>query len=314
MSELRFSVVVPSYQRPESLARCVQGISRLNYPANDFELVVVDDGSSMPLESAITKAAGDRLQWRLVRQANSGPAKARNTGVEHARGQFIAFTDDDCVPAPDWLSALDQHLRHDADALVGGQIVNALPQRPCSTASQQLVSFLYEYFDGSPGRPRMFCSNNMAISRKRFQELGGFNERFMRAAGEDRELCDHWHRRGFALNYAPDAIIHHEHAMNFLQYWRQHFTYGRGAHQFHQRRAADSLGAVRLEPLSFYWRLLTYPLCESWGPRGWRQTVLMGVSQVANALGCVAERYCAGKPASKSRLAATSLTESADDN
>ncbi|MDA0658074.1 MAG: glycosyltransferase [Planctomycetota bacterium] len=312
MSELRFSVVVPTYQRPENLARCVDGIARLNYPAEAFELVIVDDGSPLAQEETIARAAGDRLRWRYVRQGNAGPGVARNTGVEHAVGQFIAFTDDDCVPAPDWLSVMDRHLRQNADALVGGQIVNALPHWPCSQASQQLVAFLYEYFDGRPGRPRMFCSNNMAMSRSRFRELGGFNASFRRAAGEDRELSDRWHHHGFTLIYTPDAIVHHWHAMNFRQFWRQHFTYGRGAHQFHQMRAADKRGVISPEPLSFYRRLMTYPLRESWGPRGWRQTVLLGVAQVANALGYLAERYHEGKPASKSRPAPTPLKGSED--
>ena len=293
---MRFSVVVPTYQRPECLARCVQGISQLNYPTDDFELVVVDDGSTVPLEATIAKAAGDCLQWRCIRQTNAGPGIARNTGATHARGQFIAFTDDDCVPAADWLSALDRHLRHDANAMVGGRIINALPQCPYATASQQLVAYLYGYFDGRPDRPRMFCSNNMAMSLKHFHELGGFDKCFFRAAAEDREFSDRWHHRGLALHYAPDATVHHWHAMNLGLFWRQHFNYGRGAHRFHRLRAPDQRGTVSPEPLSFYWHLMTYPLRESWGPRGWRQVVLMGVSQVANTLGCLAERYHLGKP------------------
>ncbi len=78
---------------------------RLDYPADQFEVIVIDDGSSMPIDAW----SGDS-RVRVIRQDNKGPAAARNAGIASARGAFLAFTDDDCVPEPGWLAALVEAL------------------------------------------------------------------------------------------------------------------------------------------------------------------------------------------------------------
>ena len=77
-------------------------MTRLGYPQDRFEVIVVDDGSEPPMDSVVSFFR-DRLELVLLSQANSGPAAARNTGAAQAKGKFLAFTDDDCTPAPDWL-------------------------------------------------------------------------------------------------------------------------------------------------------------------------------------------------------------------
>ena len=107
---LSVSIVVPTYRRPEQLARCLQALAELEYPTDRYEVVVVDDGSAEPDATRIASIcleAGARLE----RQARSGPAAARNRGARAARGEFIAFLDDDCAPSPDWLSLLAVRLR-----------------------------------------------------------------------------------------------------------------------------------------------------------------------------------------------------------
>ena len=82
------------------------------------------------------------------------------------------------------------------DHLIGGHTINALPQNPFSSASQDLVDYLCGYFDGKDGRTRLFTSNNMAVRADHFHAAGGFDTRFPRAAGEDREFCDRWIAQG----------------------------------------------------------------------------------------------------------------------
>lgn len=287
-SALRFSVVVPTYGRPEQLAACVESLDRLDYPRDAFEVVVVDDGSPQPPDETVSSIETS-LVLRLVHQENSGPAMARNRGAQVASGRFVAFVDDDCRPRADWLSALDGALAEDPECLAGGRIENALPGNLCSEASQLLVSFLYEYFDGSEGRPRMFCSNNMALARSRFLEVGGFDESMPRAAAEDRELCDRWHFRGRRLSYVDGAVVDHHHRMGLGAYWRQHFNYGRGAYLYHRIRKRDERGALTPEPPAFYLRLLGYPFRRGLGPRRWALVMLLFIAQVANVGGFAAE-------------------------
>lgn len=104
-----FSIVIPTYNRPERLAKCLGAIAKLDYPRDRFEVIVVDDGSDTPLD-LIVRPFQEQLSLTLIRQPNGGPAKARNTGVANAKGQFLTFTDDDCTPDSNWLTALEKRL------------------------------------------------------------------------------------------------------------------------------------------------------------------------------------------------------------
>jgi GT2 family glycosyltransferase len=283
------SVVIPTYNRPEPLRACLESLTRLRAPAGGFEVVVVDDGSDPPL-APVVEAKADRLPARLIRQANAGPAAARNAGVEAAAGRYIAFTDDDCAPDPDWLCVLADRLNQHPGALIGGRIVNALPQNLGATASQHLIGYLYGYYNDGPAA-RFLTSNNMAVSRRAFQEAGGFDTNLRRAAAEDRELSDRWVHQGRPCRYEPDAIIHHAHRMTLRQYWRQHFSYGRGAWYYHQVRGRRVSEGVRKEPLRFYLDLITYPFGREPLRRALPLAVLMFLSQAANALGYFWERW-----------------------
>lgn len=279
------SVIVPTYRRPQALTACLDALSAQDYPAERFEVVVVDDGGGL------RDTGSDFSRLRVLSQPNAGPASARNAGAAAADGAILAFTDDDCRPAPDWLRRIVEPVRADARTLSGGRTLNALPDDPWATASQLLVDYLYETFNsGRSGAPTFFTSNNMAMTADGFRELGGFDTRFRRAAGEDRDLCDHWIHAGGSLHYSPDAVVHHFHHMSFPRFWRQHFAYGGGAFRFHQTRALRGQEPVRIEPLSFYLRLLAYPARRGLGTRTPIQMALMVLSQIANVAGYAAER------------------------
>ena len=117
-----FSIIVPTYNRPDNLSLCLNAISNLQYPKDRFEVIVVDDGSPMSLES-ITARFRDSIYINLIWQANSGPATARNTGAENAKGKYLAFTDDDCTPASDWLLVLAKHFAETPSHLIGGRVI-----------------------------------------------------------------------------------------------------------------------------------------------------------------------------------------------
>jgi glycosyltransferase involved in cell wall biosynthesis len=290
------TVVVPTYRRPAALASCLRALAAQDYPAERFEVVVVDDGGDLP----DPESPGPRLRMRILRQSNAGPASARNAGAASAEGVILAFTDDDCQPATDWLRRIVGPVAADSAVLAGGQTVNALSSDNCATASQLLVDYLYRSLaDPITGGPGFFTSNNMALSTERFRKLGGFDTRFRRAAGEDRDLCDHWIHHGGRLQYVPDAVVHHSHGMSLRAFLRQHFAYGGGAFHFHRARARRGQQPVRVEPLSFYLRLLAYPLRQKSGLRAPVLASLMALSQVANVAGYAAERLRTRPPEEK---------------
>ena len=277
MTLLDFSVIVPTYRRRDRLHAALGAFDRLDWPNERWELIVVDDGSPPGTEPVFEQ----RPNRRLIRQEWRGPAAARNRGAEDARGRFLAFTDDDCEPEPGWLSAWAEGFERTPSALLGGRTHNALPDNPYSTASEQLLGYIYLYYNHQ--RPLFFASNNIALPTKEFRALGGFDTRFPRAAGEDRDFCRRWKSAGRELCEIPNAVVRHAHPLTLRTFLRQHYNYGRGAALFHQRSAKGP------EPLSFYLNLLRHPMQIEDGMRRWRQVCLMIASQLAVASGFLAE-------------------------
>lgn len=278
------SVIVSTYQRLEQLRACLSALVRLDYPRNRFEVLVIDDGGLVPLDSVVEEFR-DRIRLQLIRQPNSGPARARNTGAAYAKGTLLAFTDDDCEPATGWLRVLARQHVVAPGQMIGGRTLNRLQDNPYSTASEELVAYLYSYYNTGSSGARFFTSNNMAVPASLFRSVGGFDTEFPLAAGEDRELCDRWRGLGHGMVYLAEAIIYHGHRMTLRGFLRQHFNYGRGAFYYHRARARRRDGHIRVEPPSFYLNLLRQAALRTRSPRPWLNVLLIGVSQVANAAG-----------------------------
>jgi glycosyltransferase involved in cell wall biosynthesis len=289
-----YSIVVPTYRRRDALARCLQAIEALRFPRERFEVVIVDDGSPNPAADLV--ASLDRsLQARLVLAPHAGPATARNTGARLARGRYLVFTDDDCMPREDWLSSIDRWTSSKAGPFaIGGHTVNVLTDNLYAAASQSVIDYLYEYFGDHSATRRFFTSNNLVVPREEFLSLDGFNETFALAAAEDRDFCERWIEAGKRLQYANDVVVSHAHVLDFPRFSRQHVNYGRGAFDLHRSRARRGDPALRVEPAPFYLGLITYPLRRSRGTRGVMLALLHFWSQLAYASGYVYERIRRG--------------------
>ena len=283
-----FSIIIPTYERPRQLSACLEALARLVYPPHRFEAIVVDDGSEKPL-NGVVDSFRHQLNVILISQANAGPATARNTGAVQAKGRFLVFTDDDCTPASDWLKTLAKRFAATPDCAIGGRTLNRLPDNPFSTASQILIDYLYNYYNSDHNQAHFFTSNNLALPKERFHQIGGFDTTFPCAAGEDRELCDRWLNNGCRMIYAPEVLVWHSHSLTCRNFWKQHFSYGRGAYIFQQARVRSGYQRIRLEPLSFYLNLMRAPFGQTKSPRALLLASLLVLSQVANAAGYFAE-------------------------
>lgn len=248
------AIIVPSYNRPDALAACLDALCAQTQA--DYEIVVIDDGSATPL----APLAEGRSRVRIIRQDNAGPAAARNHGAAVTDAAFLAFTDDDCRPRPDWLERLIAAQDGDAARLVGGRVENGLPSNPYARASQDLCDFLYDWFGADAGAMPFFTSNNIGCDAARFRAMGGFDQTFPLAAAEDRDFGLRWREAGGALVFAQDAVIDHYHPLTLRRYWRQHSNYGKGAHHLHGVLAARGSDTPRREPLSFYLSLIAQPV------------------------------------------------------
>jgi glycosyltransferase involved in cell wall biosynthesis len=291
---LRFSVIVPTYQRPAAIVDCIKALTLMRYPKDRFEVIVVDDGSSEPVEAAIGKFGRD-VQLRVIRQPNAGPAAARNAGVRIARGEYLAFTDDDCMPDGEWLNAFDGRFQAQPQACVGGQVANGFHENPYSVASHLVSEHVREFFTANNSSLLFFPTNNIAFPAAGLRQIGGFLEKYRLVAAEDREICYRWIAAGGSLVWEPRAQVIHAHDLMLRQFLTQHFTYGRGAYHYYQERAAwdDSWPCPRLR---FYLGLLGKPVRQFHGFPALRLVALLGLSQMATAAGYLRERMFCARP------------------
>lgn len=290
---MKAAIIVATKNRPRQLELCLKALDCQDH--DDFSVVVVDNGGTVDLDPVLALYSG---KIEVLNQPKPGPAAARNAGVQFVDCDIVAFTDDDCLPDPNWLSTLAGALQHDATSLVGGKTYNQIERNIYSEVSQTLVDFLYEYYEASRGLSPYFTSNNLACMRDTYLALGGFDETFPIAAAEDRDLGMRWREAGCALTFVPEAKVRHAHHLSPVKFWRQHSNYGRGARHLHHVLEERQAQPVPFEGFRFYQKLLTYPMRDK-RRHAVGQSALLFVSQFATALGyCMSrDQHIAKSPA-----------------
>ena len=294
MPPKKVSIIIPSRNRPEQLATCVAGLAKQELPLEDLEIVVVDDGSSPKLDQRGLHLES-KLDLKLFYQTNQGPAEARNAGARNATGQYLLFTDDDCIPDPGWATRLVEQLDQTPHQAVGGKTINTLKNNLFAEASQELNSYIYSYYNRNGVAPNFLASNNLGLTREDFFDVGGFSTRYTHHFSEDRDFCDKWRYSKRGMKYLPDAIVRHSHSMGFICFWRQHFDYGRGARQFHLERKLRKQPVPRIEPLSFYTNMLAHPYQAEKFIRATLIMLLIGLTQVAHTFGYLWQRFASAR-------------------
>ncbi len=214
----KVSVVVCSFNGAETLRDCFDGLRELDYP--DFEVIVVDDGST-----DATRAIAEEYGFRVISTPNRGLSCARNTGIEAADGEIVAFLDADARPDPHWLKYLAFTLASSEHAGVGGP--NIAPAGDGSIA---------ECVANAPGGPVHVLRTdrqaehipgcNMAFRRESLDEVGGFDPQF-RVAGDDVDLCWRLLERSRTIGFHPGAVVWHHRRNSLRAYLRQQRGYGR---------------------------------------------------------------------------------------
>jgi GT2 family glycosyltransferase len=198
---MRVSVVVPTYRRRQLLARCLAALAAQDFPPDECEIIVADDAASEETRLQVgefARTAGPAVVYAPVTAAH-GPAAARNLGWRAARGEVIAFTDDDCVPAVGWLAAGVAALEADPTAeAVSGQVVVPLPQEP--TDYQR---------DAAGLATAEFVTANCFCRRAALATVGGFDERFRAAWREDSDLQFTLLEAGARIVKVPAAVVVH---------------------------------------------------------------------------------------------------------
>jgi glycosyltransferase involved in cell wall biosynthesis len=275
MRELAASVIVPTRNRPEALAACLDALRRQT--ASSFEILVVDDASTDA--AAVASVVSLVPNARVVRGSGRGPAAARNAGAALAAAPILCFTDDDCRPVAEWVEACVAQIEEGA-AAVAGPTHNGLPANPYATAAQAITNHLVTMsLDASGTRVGFAPTSNLACRVELHREQP-FDEDYPLAAGEDREWCERLRGRGIEIAYEPAASVTHCPALSFRAFLRQQERYGRGAYRYHR----DQTRGPRFGSARFYLELVRAGFAH-----GARVGALVLLAQVATAVGLLRE-------------------------
>jgi GT2 family glycosyltransferase len=197
-----FSVVIPTYKQPAVLLKCLDALSRQRLPRSQFEIIIVGEGNLPETEIAVQLFAkqaarnGGPLEVRYLSQPErKGPAAARNRGWRAARGRTIAFTDEDCLPEPEWLSSVLPCFQRGAQVMTG-QLRVHLPNRP--TPLDRTATLL---------RRTDFLSANCLCRKATLERVGGFEEAFNTAWHEDSDLQFKFIQAGIPIGKCPEAVV-----------------------------------------------------------------------------------------------------------
>jgi GT2 family glycosyltransferase len=189
------SVIVPTCHRDDMLALCLERLvpGTQTLDAAHYEVIVTDDGRNSTSQAMLQ----EKFPWaRWVEGPKRGPASNRNAAAPHARGEWIAFTDDDCIPAVEWLDAYYQQIKqHPEYSVLEGKTLTPKFQSP---------------FQDMPRNETGGClwSCNLCVRRQLFQEMGGFDADFGHFC-EDIDFRERLYGRGYSFPFVADAVVFH---------------------------------------------------------------------------------------------------------
>jgi|GEM_PF-860521 len=198
------SVIIPVYNDAARLALCLAALETQTYPADRYEVIVVDNNSAVP----VTEAIGSFSHAHFVREPRPGCAPARVTGIGHARGEILASTDADCIPDSSWIAnGVECFLNTPNCGLVGGRIEVFCeePGQMGAAAILSLATHLKQERFLRNGRWAMFA--NTFTSRQVMERVGPINPNLMMC--EEIEWGQRIHAAGYRQAYAPDAVVRH---------------------------------------------------------------------------------------------------------
>jgi glycosyltransferase involved in cell wall biosynthesis len=248
------SVVVPTYNRAPVLRRLLEALAECDVPAGGLEVVVVDDGSRDDT-AGVVRASPIPVEY--LHQRNAGPAAARNRGWRHARGALIAFTDDDCVPSRRWLVDIVAAFEGVDVAGAGGRVESLVPGFLAGfVQAERLVGH-----GGGAGQVGYLVTANAVYRRSVLEVVGGFDERFPGAAGEDTDLTMRVAEQGLRLTVLDDAVVAHDHRTTLLGLVRTYRRHGEARHllrRLHPEAAFGAKAARMTTPAHWHARYVYY--------------------------------------------------------
>ncbi|MAN58565.1 MAG: glycosyl transferase family 2 [Flavobacteriaceae bacterium] len=223
--QLRYSFIVPVYNRPQEIVELLDSLDKSVFP-HPFEIVVVEDGSSLTAEEQIN-AFRPRLDISYYYKENTGPGHSRNYGMQRAKGTYFIILDSDCLVPANYLETVSSFLNQNYVDCYGG----ADAAHPSFSKLQKAINYVMTSFLTTGGirgnknaiqdfEPRSF---NMGISKEAFEKTGGFGKIH---PGEDPDLSQRIKKEGFQTAFIPDAYVYHKRRITWKGFYTQVRKFG----------------------------------------------------------------------------------------
>lgn len=215
-NKLLISVVVLVYNSERTIGACIESLVNQGDSMENYEILIVNDGSTDKTLQILSK-----YPVRIISHAhNQGIPRARNTGINNAKGEIIAFTDSDCIVSRDWISQIKKNLSKSSnvDAL-GGPLLSY-------RKNTKLIARYYGIIGDAYGNVGKLATNNSAYRKTVLFEVKGFNETLL--TGEDVDLCWKIEDGGYNIAYDKKFIAFHQYRNNFTSIIKEQKNYGFG--------------------------------------------------------------------------------------
>jgi len=224
-----YSVIIPSFNRADELRELLTSVNELDFPRDQFEIIIADDGSTDNTAQLIADAQKSyEFTLKYSTQQRKGPGAARNLGMEHAQGDFFIFIDSDVILPTRWLTSIDRELQKTQADAFGGPDTYLKSFSPLLKAiNYTMTSFISTGgMRGKKGKalakyyPRSF---NMGLSRALWQKIGGFGSL---RHGQDIEFSNRIIKSGAQVVFIEDAFVYHKRRTSLKRFFRQVYNWG----------------------------------------------------------------------------------------
>jgi GT2 family glycosyltransferase len=243
----RFSVIIPTKDRTEQLLTTLGKLTEQLHAHESVEILVINDGGQ-PLDCPYDEVL-------VLDQENGGPSAARNKGAALAKGDFLIFLDDDCVPKPGWLTEICREALSDPEAVLAGVVDTPEGCSLYTQVSEHIVTTCQKTFANKGDFGFFLRPCNLCISAALFRKLGGFDEQFI--VSEDREFSERCLQAGLVLKQSERARVVHYREFTLKSFWWAHFNYGKGAYHFHRWLLRQDRRRFSFYHLGYYVRVFT---------------------------------------------------------
>ena len=227
---IKVSIIIPTKNNGNIIARCLDSIRKLDYPEDKIEIVIVD-GHSIDNTVEIAKRYTDKI----IYEDKGTISYARDLGVKESSGEFIAFTDADCVVDKNWIKNLLKHFNSERIAAVGGPNVTPEDDTDFAKCAGTILSFLCKpgaRYGLNADKVLEIYHNptcNVMYRERVLEEVGGFNHNLV--AEDDEELDYRIKEKGYKILFTPDAKVLHYRRPTWKKFMRMAFNYGIGRTQ-----------------------------------------------------------------------------------